>query len=278
MSYRKPINLTFLYTIPFTVILAILIAGLSLWTIHKHKEEQITELLTTSRAIAAYLITNMTYKDHAVILPFHTDTKIEFKISNLPESPGTLSPDSIYSILNQNNNKTFHYEEIISKEETGTPFLVTVDIPMSVSERIHNTRIKRDVFSFATIGLLSIIFIFFSFWRLSKKVSYNLNREIEEDRLRALIELAGATAHELRQPLTIIIGLTDLINDKLNKRESIEQEFRIIKDQCFRMDDIIKKMLSITSYKTIEYSDGVKIFDLHAQKDSQAVVRPWEYA
>ncbi len=32
------------------------------------------------------------------------------------------------------------------------------------------------------------------------------------------------------------------------------------------MDDIIKKMLNITSYKTVEYVGGIRIFDLHSQK------------
>ncbi len=269
MSYRKPINLTMLYTVPFSIILVSLIAGLSFWTIQKHKEEQITELLATSRAIANHLISNMSYKNNTLVLPFHTEeSRISFKINNLPEKSTTnnLNNKYLYEIKSENNNRIFHYEETIIKSETGTPFLLAIDIPMSVSDRIHNGRIKRDIISFLTIGLLSIIFISFAFWRLSKKISYNIHKEMEEERLRALIELAGATAHEMRQPLSIVIGFTDLMNEKLRNGEDIENDFRIVKQQCLRMDDIIKKMLSITSYRTIEYTGGIRIFDLHSQK------------
>ncbi len=183
MSYKKPINLTVIYTAAFTVILVLLIAGLSFWSIQKHKEEQTTELLATSRAIAKHLISNVAYKNNAVVLPFHTGagTKIEFKINNLPETSATDSMDNnyTYKITSKNNSRVFHYEQTILKSEATAPLLLSIDIPMSVSDRVHNKRIRRDIISFITIGLLSIIFISFAFWRLSKRVSHNLYREME---------------------------------------------------------------------------------------------------
>ncbi|NOX21113.1 MAG: hypothetical protein GXO99_07640 [Nitrospirae bacterium] len=168
-------------------------------------------------------------------------------------------------VKRQKNNRTFHYERVISEPERANRLLLTIEIPMTLSDKIHSEKIKRDVISFMAIGLLSIGFILFTFWRLSKKVSSNIYREIEEDRLKALIELAGATAHEMRQPLSIIIGFTEIIKDKLKDNEDIESDFKVIKEQCLRMDEIIKKMLNITHYKTLRYTDGVRILDIHSQ-------------
>ena len=262
MSYRKPINLMFLYTIPFTAVLLSLIIGLSFWIIKKHDEEQIAEFLATSRSLADNLIFN-----NIAIGKTENRDGIVFSIRELKDRGNTQSDiaNEYYTIKKTETGRVFHYEKRLPARENNRFSIITVEIPMTLSDLMHSKRLKRDIISFLAIGLLSIAFISFTFWRLSKRISNNIYREIQEDRLRALIELAGATAHEMRQPLSIIIGFTEIIKDKLRNGEDIEGDFRIIKEQCLRMDDIIKKMLNITHYKTLEYTDGVRILDIHSQ-------------
>jgi len=92
---------------------------------------------------------------------------------------------------------------------------------------------------------------------------------ILSERKAAMVETAGAVAHELRQPLTTIINTIELLNKKneLQKNSSIEKRFEVIQKQCLRMADIIKQMESLMEYKTREYINGSLIIDL--DKSSQ---------
>ncbi len=83
-----------------------------------------------------------------------------------------------------------------------------------------------------------------------------------EEKLAAAMELAGAAAHEMRQPLTIIINLIPLIKDKLKDKGDVSEEFEMLQQQCSRINDIINRMLNITHYKTRSYTEDLNIFDL----------------
>ena len=273
MSYRKPIKLTLIYTLPFITTLVILTAFLTLWSIHKHKEEQIRELTETGRALSRQITDNISNIDNPLISSFivNNNKAITFNLLNIGNMKGQNNPlrhnDSMetYTIKNSGNSRVFQYQKKISHLKKNKDYLLSIEIPMELSDKIHRDKIERDILSFITIGIFSVIFISFTVWRLSKRISSGIDKEMEEIRLRALIELAGATAHEMRQPLAIIIGFSDILRDKIERGEDTEEDLKIIKEQCLRMDDIIKKMLNITHYKTIRYTDGVKILDLHVQ-------------
>lgn len=273
MSYRRPIKLTLIYTLPFITTLVILTAFLTVWSIHKHKEEQIRELTETGRALSRQITDNISNINNPLISSFiaNNNKAITFNLLNLDNIKDSNNPlrhnDSMetYNIKNSGNSRVFQYQKKISQLEKNKDYLLSIEIPMELSDKIHRDKIERDILSFITIGIFSVIFITFTVWRLSKRISSGIDKEMEESRLRALIELAGATAHEMRQPLAIIIGFSDLLRDKIERGENTEEDIKIIKEQCLRMDDIIKKMLNITHYKTIRYTDGLKILDLHVQ-------------
>jgi len=83
-----------------------------------------------------------------------------------------------------------------------------------------------------------------------------------DEKLSAAMELAGATAHEVRQPLSIVIGLSDLVREKIKNGEDITEEIAVFEQQCNRINDIVTRMLNITHYRTRDYTKDTKIFDL----------------
>jgi signal transduction histidine kinase len=96
-----------------------------------------------------------------------------------------------------------------------------------------------------------------------KRICAEMRKNVEQEKLDAIAELAGAAAHEMRQPMTVVHNLMKLLHDKFKQNEPItEEEMDIINYQCERMNDIIRKMLNITSYKTKNYINGKKIVDL----------------
>ena len=93
---------------------------------------------------------------------------------------------------------------------------------------------------------------------------------ILSEKKAAMIETAGAVAHELRQPMTTIIGTIELLDsdDSIEANPHLSKRFKIIHKQCLKMAGIIKQMEQLVAYKTRPYVSGSLIIDL--EKSSQS--------
>ena len=140
---------------------------------------------------------------------------------------------------------------------------ISIIIPMERYDLLYSMDFRKTIISMLTIAAVSTIFVAGITFIISKRLSSAIERDMERKRLAAIIELAGATAHEMRQPMTIVHNLIGLFKEKFEHREPLtEEEMNIINNQCDRMNNIIRKMLSITDYKTKDYIKGKKIIDL----------------
>ena len=81
-----------------------------------------------------------------------------------------------------------------------------------------------------------------------------------------MAELAGAAAHELNQPLTSVMGYTELL--KRTGLEEAPHERRsgtrreVIFNEAERMAEIVRKIGKITKYETKSYVGRARILDL----------------
>lgn len=140
---------------------------------------------------------------------------------------------------------------------------ISIAIPMEGYDFIQTMKVRRVLFSMLSIAVSSIIFMGVVIFYVSRRLSTEIEKDIERQQLTAIVELAGASAHEMRQPMTVIQNVLSLMREKVRHSEPMEEEeMRIINEQCDRMNGIIKKMLNITSYKTKEYIKGKTIVDL----------------
>lgn len=92
------------------------------------------------------------------------------------------------------------------------------------------------------------------------------NRELQAQlvqakRLDAIMELAGATAHEMNQPLTVLMGMTELLNEDCDP-DTLRDDLGIIHRASVRLSEIVRKLSSITDYKTKPYAGDTSILDL----------------
>jgi signal transduction histidine kinase len=76
------------------------------------------------------------------------------------------------------------------------------------------------------------------------------------------VELAGAAAHELNQPLTSVIGYAELLRRKLEHEPQLSSAAAVIIRESERMAEIVRKVGKITKYETKSYVGGAKILDL----------------
>lgn len=95
-------------------------------------------------------------------------------------------------------------------------------------------------------------------------------RQLElSERQAAIVELAGAAAHELNQPLTTIMGSAELAQRKVPKDSPAMGSLRMILSEAERMAEIVRKLGQITKYETKPYVGASKIVDLDAASKEQ---------
>ena len=91
--------------------------------------------------------------------------------------------------------------------------------------------------------------------KANKEILEQQKEVIEEERLKVLLELAGATAHELNQPLTALLGSIELMEMNKDSPEKMAQDMVNIEEAGQRIADIVKKIQTIRHYETKPYLD-----------------------
>jgi PAS domain S-box-containing protein len=137
--------------------------------------------------------------------------------------------------------------EILAKDRTRIPVLLSAALILENGQPVGSVGIVTDL-------------------RDRLRMETRLNEAQEELRARekqALIaELAGATAHELNQPLTSVLGYAELIQRRVDDSSSVQKSAAIILAEAERMAEIVRKIGHITRYETKSYVGSSKILDL----------------
>lgn len=92
-----------------------------------------------------------------------------------------------------------------------------------------------------------------------------LRSQLEQEKLQGVLELAGATCHEINQPLQYLYLLLSEVMEADPENETLHE----IKSQCDRIRGIMKKMESITVYESTEYIRGKKIVDINQASNNK---------
>jgi two-component system cell cycle response regulator len=85
---------------------------------------------------------------------------------------------------------------------------------------------------------------------------------IEEERLKVLLQMAGATAHELNQPLMVLMGNVQLMEMDGNIPAHLTGWLSKISDAANRISDIVKKIQTLRHDEPKDYTGGKTILNL----------------
>ncbi len=85
---------------------------------------------------------------------------------------------------------------------------------------------------------------------------------MEKERLAGVLQMAGAAAHELNQPMQVVSGLLWMLLNKIDKRDPSYKTLRTIYAEVERMTAISRKISAIGSYEVKEYVGETKIIDI----------------
>ncbi len=88
-------------------------------------------------------------------------------------------------------------------------------------------------------------------------------KQMAEEKLQGVLEMAGAVCHELNQPLQSISGFSQLLMMGMGEDDPKYEYLSIIKGQIDKMGEITRKLMRITRYETIRYIESTRIIDIH---------------
>ena len=64
--------------------------------------------------------------------------------------------------------------------------------------------------------------------------------------------MSEAICHDLKQPMQAVTGYAELLMMEISEKEAIYNTVCAIKDQIDRMAMIIRKLMKVTNYETME--------------------------
>lgn len=89
---------------------------------------------------------------------------------------------------------------------------------------------------------------------------------IKEERLKALLQMAGATAHEMNQPLMALQGNIELMQHEESPPERRAIHLERISEAGTRLASIVRKIQTLHHDEVRPYPGGLTIVDLHKVK------------
>ncbi|NLD39181.1 MAG: diguanylate cyclase [Desulfatiglans sp.] len=95
----------------------------------------------------------------------------------------------------------------------------------------------------------------------NRKILDQQRSVIEEERLKVLLQLSGATAHELNQPLMGLQGYIDLIKREKNPARILQYALKL-EEASARISGIIQKIQTIRYDEVVQYSPSTSIIDI----------------
>ncbi|MFO0677489.1 MAG: PAS domain S-box protein [Polyangiaceae bacterium] len=107
--------------------------------------------------------------------------------------------------------------------------------------------------------------------RMEARLAHAQEQLLAQERQAVIAELAGATAHELNQPLTSIIAYAELLKRRLENDPSSFASAEVIYTEADRMAEIVRKIGKITKYETKHYMGRARILDLDRASDDDEV-------
>ena len=86
----------------------------------------------------------------------------------------------------------------------------------------------------------------------------------DKEKLRAILEMAGAVSHELNNPLQVVLVAIEKLAGPNLDESTKEGLISLVKKNTLRMVELSSKIKSISQYATKDYVKGKKIIDIDA--------------
>lgn len=116
------------------------------------------------------------------------------------------------------------------------------------------------------VGIISAASIHFVYRRAESAIEKAARDE-------TVLQLAGAVAHEMNQPLTVIVSGADLLAHPNRSPEEMRALASRMAEASERMANIVAKLQRATCYRPMHYVGKVNIVDLDGAAQEQVGIR-----
>ena len=86
--------------------------------------------------------------------------------------------------------------------------------------------------------------------------------KVEKQRDLAIIELAGAAAHEINNPLSVVMARLELMLARMDGSEESFKDIQQMNELVHRIAGVVHKMGQVRRYQVQNYCGGINILDL----------------
>jgi two-component system cell cycle response regulator len=98
--------------------------------------------------------------------------------------------------------------------------------------------------------------------QLNKKIQEQQKELLEKEKLQSILEMAVTISHEFSQPLSVIIGYADMLLNTMEKNDPMYPKLKKIMDNGEALAEVIRRVRSITNYKSITYTGDSRMVDI----------------
>ncbi len=92
---------------------------------------------------------------------------------------------------------------------------------------------------------------------------------LKAERVRVLAETAGAAAHHINQPLTVLIGKADLLLGKMASDDPYRNDIETFQKAGQQINEIVRQMKAARQYVTTSYIGRFDIVDFDAASQEE---------
>ncbi len=142
--------------------------------------------------------------------------------------------------------------EVVAKNGEVVPVLLSVALVAESGEETATVGVFRDLRDEL---------------RIESELHKTRDRLEQAEKAALVSALAGAAAHELNQPLTSVLGFSELLFRRTRENDRGREELGAILREAERMAGIVRKIGKITRYETMSYVGKTRIVDLDRSSD-----------
>lgn len=161
--------------------------------------------------------------------------------------PPGIAQDIMQRLKQSDGQLRGHRAEVVARDGARVPVALSAAIIRSGDQHVGTVGVFTDLRD-----------------RLAIEARLSAAREElkQRERVTIIAELAGAAAHELNQPLTVVMGYAELLGRKLPEGTAGRDVAGVIHREAERMAQIVRKIGTLTRYETKSYVGEAKILDL----------------
>ncbi len=171
-----------------------------------------------------------------------------------------LSKDKLYGVLSMGYHSfhPFTLQEIQVLETIGN----------LIGQAIENTRLFEDLVKYSSelekmveVKTQEVLKKNEDLKQAYEDLKLAQDRLVKASRLAAIGEVSLTVRHEVNNPLTTILGETQLLLMDQCLPEEAKSSLKTIEKMCLRIQDVVKKLSEVKEDKTKEFMKGLRAID-----------------